>query len=182
MAERSRSASTRDTIGTAFGVRVTPRHELAERMHMLRAGGDVGTIVLANGCFDLLHAGHVRYLQDARSHGDFLIVALNSDRSVREIKGPGRPLMPLPERAEIIGALRCVDAVTSFNEADLEMTLRALRPDVHAKGSDYTAGNVPEAGVDRELGIMIAICGDPKNHSTSELLRRIAGDSQISPS
>jgi rfaE bifunctional protein nucleotidyltransferase chain/domain len=153
---------------------MTPRHELARRIHTLRAGDDVGTIVLANGCFDLLHAGHIRYLQDARSRGDFLIVALNSDRSVQAIKGPGRPLMPLDERAEIIGALRCVDAVTSFDEADLETTLRALRPDVHAKGSDYTAASVPEAAVDRELGITIAICGDPKDHSTSELLRRIA--------
>jgi rfaE bifunctional protein nucleotidyltransferase chain/domain len=171
MAGLSRRASARDT---AFGVMITPRHELAERIHTLRAGGEVGTIVLANGCFDLLHAGHVRYLQDARSRGDFLIVALNSDRSVRAIKGPGRPLMPLAERAEIIGALRCVDAVTSFDEADLETTLRALRPDVHAKGSDYTAASVPEASVDRELGITIAICGDPKDHSTSELLRRIA--------
>lgn len=153
---------------------MTPRHELAGRIHALRAGGDVGTIVLANGCFDLLHAGHIRYLQDARSRGDFLIVALNSDRSVQAIKGPGRPLMSLDERAEIIGALRCVDAVTSFDEADLETTLRALRPDVHAKGSDYTAASVPEAAVDRELGITIAICGDPKDHSTSELLRRIA--------
>ncbi|MBV9058195.1 MAG: adenylyltransferase/cytidyltransferase family protein [Pseudonocardiales bacterium] len=157
-----------------FGLSMTPRHELARRIHTLRAGDDVGTIVLANGCFDLLHAGHIRYLQDARSRGDFLIVALNSDRSVQAIKGPGRPLMPLDERAEIIGALRCVDAVTSFDEADLETTLRALRPDVHAKGSDYTAASVPEAAVDRELGITIAICGDPKDHSTSELLRRIA--------
>jgi rfaE bifunctional protein nucleotidyltransferase chain/domain len=147
-------------------------------MLSLRAGGDVGIIVLANGCFDLLHAGHVRYLEDARSRGDFLIVALNSDRSVRAIKGPGRPLMPLAERAEIIGALRCVDAVTSFDEADLETTLRALRPDVHAKGSDYTVASVPEAAIDRELGITLVICGDPKDHSSSELLRRIAGETR----
>jgi rfaE bifunctional protein nucleotidyltransferase chain/domain len=159
---------------------VEQRHELGERVHKLRAGGDVGTVVLANGCFDLLHAGHVRYLQDARSRGDFLIVALNSDRSVRAIKGPGRPLMPLAERAEIVGALRCVDAVTSFDEVDLETTLRMLRPDVHAKGSDYTAASVPEASLDRELGIEIAICGDPKDHSTSGLLRRIAQESRIS--
>jgi rfaE bifunctional protein nucleotidyltransferase chain/domain len=155
-------------------------HELGERVHKLRAGGDVGIVVLANGCFDLLHAGHVRYLQDARSRGDFLIVALNSDRSVRAIKGPGRPLMPLAERAEIVGALRCVDAVTSFDEVDLETTLRMLRPDVHAKGSDYTAASVPEASLDHELGIEIAICGDPKDHSTSGLLRRIAQESRIS--
>ena len=182
MAEPARRASAKDTVFTAFGVRITPRHELAERIHTLRAAGDVGTIVLANGCFDLLHAGHVRYLQDARSRGDFLIVALNSDRSVRVIKGPGRPLMPRAERAEIIGGLRCVDAVTSFDEADLATTLRALRPDVHAKGTDYTAASVPEASVDRELGITIAICGDPKNRSTSDLLRRIADESQIFPS
>jgi D-glycero-beta-D-manno-heptose 1-phosphate adenylyltransferase len=167
-------ANAGNTACTTFGVRITSRHELGKRIHSLRAGGDVRTLVLANGCFDLLHAGHVRYLQDARSRGDFLIVALNSDRSVRAIKGPGRPLMSLAERAEIVGALRCVDAVTSFDEADLETTLRVLRPDVHAKGSDYTAASVPEASIDRELGIMIAICGDPKDHSTSELLRRIA--------
>jgi rfaE bifunctional protein nucleotidyltransferase chain/domain len=157
------------------------RHELGERMSLLRAGGEVGRIVLANGCFDLLHAGHVRYLEDARSRGDFLIVALNSDHSVRAIKGPGRPLMPLAERAEIVGALRCVDAVTLFDEADLETTLRLLRPDVHAKGSDYTTVSVPEAATDRELGIEIAICGDPKNHSTSDLLRRIARQTSDDP-
>lgn len=150
-------------------------------MSLLRAGGEVGRIVLANGCFDLLHAGHVRYLEDARSRGDFLIVALNSDHSVRAIKGPGRPLMPLAERAEIVGALRCVDAVTPFDEADLETTLRLLRPDVHAKGSDYTTVSVPEAATDRELGIEIAICGDPKNHSTSDLLRRIARQTSDDP-
>lgn len=178
MAGLSRRGSARDTACAAFGVRIRSRHELAERMLSLRAGGDVGIIVLANGCFDLLHAGHVRYLEDARSRGDFLIVALNSDRSVRAIKGPGRPLMPLAERAEIIGALRCVDAVTSFDEADLETTLRALRPDVHAKGSDYTVASVPEAAIDRELGITLVICGDPKDHSSSELLRRIAGETR----
>lgn len=156
------------------GGRLISRHELRDRISSLRAGGAAKRIVLANGCFDLIHAGHVRYLEDARSRGDYLVVALNSDHSVRAIKGPGRPLMPLVERAEIVGALRCVDAVTSFDEADLEMTLRVLRPDVHAKGSDYTVGSVPEAAVDRELGIEIAICGDPKDHSTSALLRRIA--------
>jgi D-glycero-beta-D-manno-heptose 1-phosphate adenylyltransferase len=164
--------------------RLTARHELAQRLASLRASGEIGRIVLANGCFDILHAGHVRYLEDARSRGNFLIVALNSDSSVRAIKGPGRPLMPLAERAEIVGALRCVDAVTSFDEADLETTLRVLRPDVHAKGSDYTAASVPEACIDRELGIGIAICGDPKDHSTSALLRLMVKGAQasISPS
>lgn len=173
MVGQPRRTSARDTAGNAFGVRIMSCHELGERIHSLRAGGHVRTIVLANGCFDLLHAGHIRYLQDARSRGDFLIVALNSDCSVRALKGPGRPLMPLAERVEIVGALRCVDAVMAFDEADLETTLRVLRPDVHAKGSDYTAASVPEACIDRELGIKIAICGDPKDHSTSDLLRRI---------
>jgi rfaE bifunctional protein nucleotidyltransferase chain/domain len=160
--------------------RLTARHELAQRISALRVNGHVGRVVLANGCFDILHAGHVRYLEDARSRGDFLVVALNSDFSVRAIKGGGRPLIPLAERAEIVGALRCVDAVTSFDEADLETTLRVLRPDVHAKGSDYSAASVPEAGIDRELGIEIAICGDPKNHSTSDLLRRMVKGAQAS--
>jgi rfaE bifunctional protein nucleotidyltransferase chain/domain len=181
MARPSRRTGA-DTALFTFGARIMSRQQLGERLQTLRAAGDVGSIVLANGCFDLLHAGHVRYLQDARSRGHFLIVALNSDCSVGAIKGPGRPVMPLVERAEIIAALRCVDAVTSFDEADLEMTLRVLRPDVHAKGSDYTTVSVPEASVDRELGITIAICGDPKDHSTSELLRRIADESRILPS
>src|SRR6185436_10178457 len=128
-----------------------------------------GRIVLANGCFDLLHVGHVRYLEDARARGETLIVALNTDESVRASKGPGRPRMPLAERAELLCALRCVDFVTWFPEATLERTLRLLRPDVHAKGTDYTAENVPERAVDRELGIEIAICGDPKAHSSSAL-------------
>jgi len=126
-------------------------------------------IVLANGCFDLLHVGHVRYLEDARSRGDLLIVALNTDDSVRALKGPGRPRVPLAERAELVAALRCVDFVTSFGEPTVEALLRALRPDVHAKGRDYTTDTVPEAAVDRELGIEIAICGDPKAHASSGL-------------
>lgn len=118
--------------------------------------------------------GHARYLLDARSRGDCLVVALNTDESVRGLKGPGRPHVPLPERAELVAALRCVDFVTSFGEPTLEATLRALRPDVHAKGTDYTASSVPEAAVDRELGIEVAICGDPKDRSSSALLSRIA--------
>ena len=147
------------------------REQLAQQLERLRARGAL-RVVLANGCFDLLHVGHVRYLEDARSRGDLLVVALNSDASVRGNKGPGRPLIPLAERAEIVGALRAVDFVTSFDEATLEATLRCLRPAVHAKGSDYTVENVPEAAVDRELCIEIAICGDAKHHSSSELLRR----------
>lgn len=150
------------------------REELAAHLRTLRAAGSVRRVVLANGCFDLVHVGHARYLADARSRGDCLIVALNTDESVRGLKGPGRPLVGLGERAELVASLRCVDFVTSFGEATLEATLRALRPDVHAKGTDYTTENVPEAAIDRELGIEIAICGDPKDRSSSQILAQIA--------
>lgn len=153
-----------------------PRNRLASVLARLKRKGLIDRVVLANGCFDLLHAGHVRYLEDAAEHGHILIVALNSDASARKLKGAGRPLLSLRERAELVGALRAVDAVTSFPEATLERTLRILRPDVHAKGTDYTPATVPEREVDRELGIEIAICGDRKRHSTSALLRRIARD------
>jgi D-glycero-beta-D-manno-heptose 1-phosphate adenylyltransferase len=152
--------------------RTWERDELARHLRERRARGEIRRVVLANGCFDLVHVGHVRYLEHARSFGDFLVVALNTDESVRANKGPGRPATPLTERAEIVAALRCVDAVTSFGERTLEATLRALRPDVHAKGTDYTVESVPEAAIDRELGIEIAICGDRKNHSSSALLAR----------
>jgi rfaE bifunctional protein nucleotidyltransferase chain/domain len=148
------------------------REALAEHLSGLRTEGRIRRVVLANGCFDLLHVGHVRYLEDARTRGDFLVVALNSDESVRALKGRNRPFQPLAERAEIVAAMRCVDAVTSFAERDLDATLRALKPDVHAKGSDYTAETVPEKAVDAELGIEIAICGGPKVRSTSDLARR----------
>jgi rfaE bifunctional protein nucleotidyltransferase chain/domain len=129
-------------------------------------------IAFSNGCFEILHVGHLRSLQDARSHGDCLIVAINSDDSVRQYKGREEPIVPEHERAEILGGLACVDFVTSFGELNLERTLRMLRPDVHAKGTDYTAANVPEAAVDHELAIEIAICGDPKQRSSTELAQR----------
>ncbi len=151
--------------------RFLAREELAELLARERARRS--PLVLANGCFELLHVGHVRYLEDARSRGACLVVALNTDASVREVKGPGRPLVPLSERAEVVAALSCVDFVTAFPERDLETTLRLLRPHVHAKGTDYTRESVPERAVDRELGIEIAICGDPKQHSTSALLERL---------
>jgi len=154
--------------------RLWPRAELARVLARLRRKGIVDRVVLANGCFDLLHAGHVRYLEAAAAHGQLLVVALNSNASVRKLKGAGRPLLPLLERAELLGALRCVDAVTSFAEPTLERTLRVLRPDVHAKGTDYTARSVPERAVDAELGIEIAICGDEKRRSSSALLARLA--------
>ncbi|TAJ17668.1 MAG: D-glycero-beta-D-manno-heptose 1-phosphate adenylyltransferase [Planctomycetota bacterium] len=158
------------TLARGFHARAALARELAHA----RAARPAPRVVLANGCFDLLHVGHVRYLEAARAHGDLLVVALNTDASVRELKGPGRPLVPLAERAELLLALRCVDAVTSFAERTLEATLRELRPDVHAKGTDYTEASVPEAAIDRELGIAIAICGDAKSHASSELLARIA--------
>ena len=155
------------------GGRLLPREELAALLDERRATGEPGRIVLANGCFDVLHVGHVRYLEDARSRGDVLVVAVNSDASVRALKGEGRPLHPLAERAELVGGLRAVDWVVPFDEETLEATLRALRPDVHAKGRDYTAETVPERDVDAELGIEIAICGDEKTRSSSELLGRL---------
>jgi rfaE bifunctional protein nucleotidyltransferase chain/domain len=151
---------------------VLSRDVLAQRLERERALGAVKRVVLANGCFDLVHVGHVRYLVDARSRGDCLVVALNSDDSVRALKGAGRPILPLAERAELLAALRCVDYVTSFAEPTLEATLRVLRPDVHAKGTDYALSTVPERDVDRELSIEIAICGDPKQRSSSALLAR----------
>jgi rfaE bifunctional protein nucleotidyltransferase chain/domain len=150
------------------------REELA-RVLSRRKGAGGERIVLANGCFDLLHAGHVRFLQAASLHGEVLVVALNTDASAQMLKGPERPVMPLQERAEIIAAFGCVDYVTSFDEPDLERTLRILLPNVHAKGTDYDSQTVPEGGVDRELGVEIVICGDPKDHSSSDLLGRLSG-------
>jgi len=147
------------------------RERLAEEVQRWRADGR--RVVLANGCFDLLHVGHLRYLEDAASHGDVLLVGINSDESVRRYKGAPRPWMPATERAELLRALSCVDRVFEFEEDTLEESLRALRPDVHAKGPDYTRETVPEAPVDRELGISIAICGDPKDHSSTDLAERV---------
>ncbi|MFN8179452.1 MAG: adenylyltransferase/cytidyltransferase family protein [bacterium] len=130
-------------------------------------------VVLANGVFDLFHVGHVRYLEGARREGDFLVVAINGDRVARRLKGEGRPFLPAVERAEIVGALACVDRVVIFEEPDVAAVLRALRPDVHAKGTDYTAGTVPERDVTASLGGRTAIVGDPKGHSSTDLLRTI---------
>ena len=149
------------------------REELAARLAHGRERGEFARVVLANGCFDLLHVGHVRYLEDARSRGDVLVVAVNTDASVHELKGEARPLMPLDERAEILLALQAVDFVVPFEERTLEETLRALRPDVHAKGTDYAVDTVPERAVDRELRIEIVICGDPKERSTTGYLERL---------
>jgi D-glycero-beta-D-manno-heptose 1-phosphate adenylyltransferase len=127
---------------------------------------------LTNGCFDLLHVGHVRYLRAAKELGGRLVVAVNSDSSTRALKGLGRPRVPEQERAEILAALADVDAVTIFDEPDVCEVIRNLRPDIHAKGTDYTVDNVPERDVVIACGGRVAIVGDPKDHSTTELLRR----------
>lgn len=132
-------------------------------------------VVLANGCFDLLHVGHVRYLEGARREGDLLVVAVNSDASAGRLKGPGRPVLSEAARAELVAALATVDAVVIFDEPDVGALLRDLRPDVHAKGTDYTAETVPEREIAAQLGIRVAIVGDPKRHSTRELLARLSG-------
>jgi len=131
-------------------------------------------LVLANGCFDLLHVGHVRYLEGARRLGDVLLVGINSDRSVTRLKGPGRPIMTAEERAELVGSLAAVDGVVIFDEDTADALVRALRPSVHAKGTDYTAESVPEGAAVREAGGRVAIAGDPKQHATRDLIRLIA--------
>ena len=131
------------------------------------------TIAFANGCFDVLHVGHIRYLQDAKKEADVLVVGVNGDASVRELKGEGRPVMPAAERAEIIAAIDGVDYVTIFDERSPARLLGVLKPDVHCKGTDYTAESVPERDIVRAYGGRVAIVGDPKEHSTSELLKRM---------
>jgi rfaE bifunctional protein nucleotidyltransferase chain/domain len=132
------------------------------------------TIAFANGCFDILHVGHIRYLEGARREGDRLVVAINDDDSVRALKGPGRPIMPAVNRAEMVGALRAVDYVVLFGERTVARLLTLLEPDVHCKGTDYTVDSVPERDVVRGYGGRIAIVGDPKDHSTKELVARIS--------
>lgn len=146
--------------------------ELLPVLKQSRQRGD--KLVLANGAFDLLHVGHVRYLEAAARLGEILVVAVNSDDSVRRLKGPGRPVVPLAERMEILGALRCVDHVVGFAEDDVGRVIETLRPDIHAKGTDYTTSSVPEAELVKRLGGRVVIVGDAKNHSASELLARVA--------
>jgi len=130
-------------------------------------------VVLANGCFDLLHVGHVRYLSAARGLGDALVVGLNSDASVRRLKGPGRPVLPADERAELIGALAAVDLVVVFDDDSADALIARLRPDVHAKGTDYTEESVPERVAVLDAGGRVAIAGDPKSHATRDLIAAI---------
>lgn len=147
------------------------REDLARRVAEWRSSGE--QIVLANGCFDLLHVGHVRYLRGAKALGGKLVVAINSDASVRRLKGDGRPLMPVAERTEIIAALADVDAVVVFDEPDVRALIGELRPDVQAKGTDYTRESVPERNDVRAYGGRVEIVGDPKDHSSSELLSQM---------
>lgn len=152
---------------------VLSREELVQRVAAARETG--ARIVLANGCFDVLHVGHIRYLEGAKELGDVLIVGINSDQQVAAQKGPGRPVLPATERAEIVSALESVSYVTIFDEPTVEQLLLALKPDVHAKGTDYTTDTVPERDVVRSYGGQVAIVGDPKDHSTSEIISRLGG-------
>jgi len=149
--------------------KILGRKELRERVKQWRLAGD--RIVLANGNFDLLHVGHVRYLRGAKELGGKLVVAINSDESVRALKGEGRPVMPAAERAEIVAALGDVDAVVIFPELDVRALIREIRPDIQAKGTDYTVDSVPERDAVSEYGGRVAIVGDSKDHSTSEIIR-----------
>ena len=152
---------------------VLSRDELIKRVRAAREAG--ARIVLANGCFDVLHVGHVRYLAGARELGDVLVVGINSDEQVALQKGDGRPVLPATERAEIVAALEPVTYVTIFDEPTVEELLLALKPDVHAKGTDYTTDTVPERDVVRSYGGQVAIVGDPKDHSTSAIIARLGG-------
>jgi rfaE bifunctional protein nucleotidyltransferase chain/domain len=151
---------------------VVSRDALALRVRDAHAAGR--TVAFANGCFDLLHVGHVRYLEAAAQEADVLIVAINDDQSVRALKGEGRPVLAAEHRAELVAALRCVDYVTVFPEPTVSPSLELLHPDVHCKGTDYTVETVPERDVVRAYGGRIAIVGEPKDHSTRELLARLA--------
>jgi D-glycero-beta-D-manno-heptose 1-phosphate adenylyltransferase len=150
-------------------LKILSRVELGERVNQWRRAGE--RIVLANGNFDLLHVGHVRYLRGAKELGGRLVVAINSDESVRALKGEGRPVMPEKERAEIVAALSDVDAVVIFPELDVRALIREIRPDIQAKGTDYTVDSVPERDAVAEYGGRVAIVGDPKDHSTSEIIQ-----------
>ncbi|MBZ5702152.1 MAG: adenylyltransferase/cytidyltransferase family protein [Acidobacteriia bacterium] len=155
----------------AAAEKILSRDELAARLAEHRRRGQ--RIVFANGCFDMLHVGHVRYLEGARREGDVLVVGVNSDASARPLKGPNRPVLPEMARAELVAALRAVDYVVIFSEPNVEALLAALRPDVHAKGTDYTEETVPERETAARLGVRVAIVGDPKEHSTRDLLEKI---------
>jgi D-glycero-beta-D-manno-heptose 1-phosphate adenylyltransferase len=159
------------THATDVHSRILERDALLAQVKAKRQEG--ARVVLTNGCFDVLHVGHVRYLQSAKALGDLLIVGINSDQQVAVLKGAGRPIMGERERAEIVASLEAVDLVTIFDEPTVEQLLLTLRPDIHAKGTDYTEETVPEREIVRSYGGRVAIVGDPKNHSTSEILEHL---------
>ena len=152
---------------------VLSRDELVERVDTLRDEG--AKIVLANGCFDLFHVGHLRYLRGAAALGDVLVVAVNSDGQARKLKGEGRPYTTENERAEILAGLKCVDFVTIFDEPTVEQLLLSIKPEIHAKGTDYTTETVPEREIVRSYGGTVAIVGDPKDHSSTKIIQRLSG-------
>lgn len=151
--------------------KILSREQLNRQVEAWRKSGD--KVTLANGCFDVLHVGHVRYLRAAKELGGHLIVAINSDDSVRSLKGAGRPLMPAEERAEILASLSDVDAIVIFPEPDVRVLIREIRPDIQAKGTDYTADSVPERDTVVEYGGRVEIVGDPKDHSATEIIRKM---------
>ena len=150
---------------------ITDRAELRREVEALHRAGK--TIVLANGAFDVIHVGHVRYLQGAEAEGDVLVVAVNGDESIRRYKDASRPLQPLAERMEIVAAFGCVGIVTCFDEPTCDAMLELVRPAVHAKGPEYTPQNLPEYPTLKRLGIRLANVGGPKNHSSSELIEKM---------
>jgi rfaE bifunctional protein nucleotidyltransferase chain/domain len=151
--------------------KILPRRRLLARLERERRTGK--SVALANGIFDLLHVGHVRYLQAARRQADLLVVGVNSDASTRALKGPGRPLIPQGQRAEILAALSCVDYVTLFHEPTAERLIAGIRPEVHCKGTDYLPSTVPERKAVRESGGRVAIVGDPKSHASRDVIRQV---------
>jgi D-glycero-beta-D-manno-heptose 1-phosphate adenylyltransferase len=153
--------------------KIGPLHVVLAQIGEARAAGK--TVALANGCFDVLHVGHVRYLRGAKAEADVLVVGVNGDASVRRLKGEGRPVLAEADRAILVAAQRAVDHVIVFHEDDVSDLLHALRPDVHCKGTDYTAETVPEREVVRSYGGRVAIVGDPKDHDTRKLIARIRG-------
>jgi rfaE bifunctional protein nucleotidyltransferase chain/domain len=159
---------------TANPAPILERNRLVARVAVERRAGK--RIVLANGCFDLLHVGHLRYLAGARDAGECLVVGINSDEQVRRLKGDGRPYVPENERAEMVAGIRYADLVTIFEEPTVEELIRAIRPDFHAKGTDYTVDSVPERAVVHECGGQVVIVGDPKDHSSSGLIESIGAE------
>lgn len=164
--------SINPTNSKNFFAPILDRTRLIARVAVERQKG--AKIVLANGCFDLFHVGHIRYLAGAKELGDCLIVGINSDEQVKKLKGENRPFMPEQERAEVLSALRFIDFVTIFNEPTVEELIRAIRPDFHTKGTDYTTESVPEREIVIECGGQVAIVGDAKNHSSTELIRKVS--------